>query len=142
LTITPSCNLPEDYRKLAVGDLGRTAPGERRPLVRRADPRLPPTMRRNHVAGERMFVDHGWRNAGSGRSIHQRSADRQLFLAGLGHPLDPGLDRLDRRQIKASEEPDSTTAPALSAAIDLSSQPEKLRCYESFRVKDRAPTFE
>jgi len=22
LTITPSCNLPEDYRKLTVGDLG------------------------------------------------------------------------------------------------------------------------
>jgi hypothetical protein len=101
LTITPSCNLPEDYRKLAVGDLGRTAPGERRPLVRRADPRLPLTMRRNHVAGERMFVDHGWRNAGSGRSIHQRSADRHLFLAGLGYPLDPGLDRLERRQIKS-----------------------------------------
>jgi hypothetical protein len=71
------------------------------------------------------------------------SASGRLICSRYAAVLGVGL-RTDwsGARSKASEEPDSTTAPALSAAIDLSSQSQKLRCYESFRVKDRAPTFE
>jgi hypothetical protein len=98
---------------------------------------LEPILRREAKARQGMRTDlrENFPDVDGGRA-------RDKLGKYVGVHLDAGLVRLDRRQIKASEEPDSTTAPALSAAIDLSSQPEKLRCYESFRVKDQAPTFE